>query len=59
MFHLMAVHGGEAGEISYETDRARFLGRGRRAGGRFRIVDRAQDGRLELGEQFPPVEGVP
>src|SRR5688500_1593675 len=29
MFHLMAVHGGEAGEISYETDRARFIGRGR------------------------------
>ena len=28
MFHLMAVHGGEAGEISYETDRARFVGRG-------------------------------
>src|SRR6185503_14514628 len=29
MFQLMAVHGGEqAGEISYETDRARFIGRG-------------------------------
>jgi cellobiose phosphorylase/uncharacterized membrane protein HdeD (DUF308 family) len=28
MFHLMAVHGGELGEISYETDRARFIGRG-------------------------------
>jgi cyclic beta-1,2-glucan synthetase len=28
MFHLMAVRGGEAGEISYETDRARFIGRG-------------------------------
>ncbi len=28
MFHLMAVHGGEAGEVSYETDRARFIGRG-------------------------------
>ncbi|HEY8250285.1 MAG TPA: glucoamylase family protein [Burkholderiales bacterium] len=28
MVHLMAVHGGEAGEISYETDRARFIGRG-------------------------------
>ena len=28
MFHLMAVHGGEVGEISYETDRARFIGRG-------------------------------
>ncbi|HEY5900736.1 MAG TPA: glucoamylase family protein, partial [Burkholderiales bacterium] len=29
MFHLMAVHGGEAAEASYETDRARFIGRGR------------------------------
>ena len=29
MFHLMAVHGAEqGGEISYETDRARFIGRG-------------------------------
>jgi hypothetical protein len=29
MFHLMAVHGADAGEISYETDRSRFIGRGR------------------------------
>ena len=28
LLHLMAVHGAEAGEISYETDRALFLGRG-------------------------------
>jgi cellobiose phosphorylase len=28
MFHLMAVHGAEAGTISYETDRGRFIGRG-------------------------------
>ena len=28
MLHLMAVHGAEAGEVSYETDRARFIGRG-------------------------------
>ena len=27
MFHLMAVHGVEAEEISYETDRMRFIGR--------------------------------
>jgi len=27
-FHLLAVHGAEAGECSYETDRSRFLGRG-------------------------------
>ena len=29
MFHLMTVHGAETGEVSYETDRLRFIGRGR------------------------------
>ncbi|MDD5387899.1 MAG: glucoamylase family protein [Gallionellaceae bacterium] len=29
MFHLMAVHDAEGAELSYETDRARFIGRGR------------------------------
>jgi cellobiose phosphorylase len=29
MFHLMAMHGADVGEISYETDRMRFIGRGR------------------------------
>ena len=28
MFHLMAVHGADTGEISYETDRMQFIGRG-------------------------------
>ena len=27
MFHVMAVHGADAGEMSYETDRMRFIGR--------------------------------
>ena len=31
MFHLLAVHDTESDGISYETDRARFLGRGRNA----------------------------
>ena len=31
MFHLMAVHDADVGEPSYETDRARFIGRGRDA----------------------------
>jgi cyclic beta-1,2-glucan synthetase len=31
MFHLMAVHGVESGEVSYETDRMRFIGRGKTA----------------------------
>ena len=29
MFSLMAVHDANAGELSYETDRTRFIGRGR------------------------------
>jgi cellobiose phosphorylase len=29
MLHLMAVHGAESEEVSYETDRGRFIGRGR------------------------------
>ena len=28
MFHLMTMHGAEIGEISYETDRMQFIGRG-------------------------------
>ena len=28
LLHLMAVHGGSAADASYETDRARFIGRG-------------------------------
>ncbi len=28
MFHLMAVHGANIGDISYETDRSQFIGRG-------------------------------
>ena len=28
MFHVMAVHGADIGEVSFETDRARFIGRG-------------------------------
>jgi cyclic beta-1,2-glucan synthetase len=28
MLHLMAVHGAETGEVSYETDRMKFIGRG-------------------------------
>ncbi len=29
MVHLMAVHGSESGDVSFETDRMAFLGRGR------------------------------
>ncbi len=29
MFHLMIAHGGDVAEVSYETDRMQFIGRGR------------------------------
>jgi cellobiose phosphorylase len=29
MFHILALHGAESTEVSYETDRSAFLGRGR------------------------------
>ncbi len=32
MFHLLAVHDADIDDISYETDRARFIGRGRNMG---------------------------
>jgi cyclic beta-1,2-glucan synthetase len=31
MFHMMVVHGAETGEVSYETDRMQFIGRGNTA----------------------------
>jgi cyclic beta-1,2-glucan synthetase len=31
MFHLMTAHGADIGEVSYETDRLRFIGRSRNA----------------------------
>ncbi|MBI3867247.1 MAG: cyclic beta 1-2 glucan synthetase [Verrucomicrobia bacterium] len=44
MFHLMLVDGEEIGEVSLETDRARFLGRGRTA-----AAPSAMDGPASLG----------
>ena len=32
MLHLMAVHGADSAEVSYETDRARFIGRNNHPG---------------------------
>ena len=32
MFHLMVAHGVDVGEVSYETDRTRFIGRGNTSG---------------------------
>ena len=39
MFHLMTVHGVEPGEVSYETDRMRFTGRGRTVANPQALID--------------------
>ncbi|MFC3660831.1 GH36-type glycosyl hydrolase domain-containing protein [Luteimonas notoginsengisoli] len=40
MFHLIAVHEADVDEISYETDRSRFIGRGRDARAPQAMVER-------------------
>ena len=39
MLHLMAVHGVDAGEVSFETDRMAFIGRGRTVAAPQAMVD--------------------
>jgi cyclic beta-1,2-glucan synthetase len=41
MLHLMVVHGAETGEVSYETDRLRFIGRTRSLGDPLAMGDSA------------------
>ena len=57
MFHLMAVRGAEIGEISYETDRMRFIGRGRTA-----VMPQAMDDSAALsgsaGSVLDPVVAI-
>ncbi len=47
MFHLMTAHGADIGELSYETDRLRFIGRGRSAAAPLAMSDPAA---LSCGE---------
>ena len=47
MFHLMAVHEGTSGGVSYETDRAQFIGRGNALAAPKAMVD---SGELSGGE---------
>ncbi len=42
MFHLMAVHGAQVGDVSYETDRMRFIGRGRTVAAPRALIDVAE-----------------
>ncbi|MBI5102415.1 MAG: cyclic beta 1-2 glucan synthetase [Nitrospirae bacterium] len=52
MFHLMTAHGGEITEVSYETDRMKFIGRGRSAAN-----PRAMSGRSTLSGALSGSEG--
>ncbi|RCX32729.1 cellobiose phosphorylase [Thioalbus denitrificans] len=57
MFHLMAVHDTEVDRFSYETDRARFIGRGRNT-----VAPRAMDAAGALsgthGSVLDPVAAI-
>ncbi len=53
MFHLMAVHDAHAGTASYETDRMRFIGRGRTT-----ADPQAMDGATLTGSQGAVLDPV-
>ena len=52
MFHLMTMHGAEIEEVSYETDRTQFIGRGRTI-----INPKVMIGRSTLSGALPGSEG--
>ncbi|HWA39624.1 MAG TPA: glucoamylase family protein [Burkholderiales bacterium] len=56
MFHALAVHGAECGEVSYETDRARFIGRGRTLAAPQAMQDAALSG--SQGSVLDPVVAI-
>ena len=60
MFHLLAMPGGVAGEISYETDRAKFIGRGRTAADPAAFADRDGPGTLSntQGPVLDPIVAI-
>lgn len=49
MFHLMAASGADFGEVSYETDRARFIGRGLSSAAPLAMSDAASSSRALSG----------
>ncbi|MGD0884353.1 MAG: glucoamylase family protein [Thermodesulfovibrionales bacterium] len=53
MFHLMTAHGTEIGEVSYETDRMQFIGRGRTVAN-----PQAMSGRATLSGALSGSEGA-
>ncbi|HYN13192.1 MAG TPA: glucoamylase family protein, partial [Burkholderiales bacterium] len=56
MFHAMAVHGAECTEVSYETDRARFIGRGRSVAAPQAMIDAALSG--SQGSVLDPIVAI-
>lgn len=56
MFHLMHVNGGEVEEVSYETDRMQFIGRGRTLQNPRAMEDRLLSGRE--GSVLDPVMAI-
>lgn len=56
MLHLMVVHGAEAGEVSYETDRSRFIGRTRTAAAPQAMIDATLSG--SEGSVLDPIVAI-
>jgi cellobiose phosphorylase len=56
MFHRMAVHGVAADSISYETDRAKFIGRGRTVAAPRALDERALSG--TVGSVLDPIVAI-
>ena len=57
--HLMTVHGADAGSVSYETDRARFIGRGGRWSRPRGDAESRRAVRTREGSVLDPIVGDP
>ena len=57
MFHLMTVHGADAPEISFETDRMRFIGRGGSVAAPIAMTDRGALSNTE-GSVLDPIAAI-
>ena len=57
MFHILAAHGAEVSGISYETDRMKFIGRGRTTAAPQALSTRASRGALDDTETLSGSQG--
>ena len=57
MFHLIAIHDADVGKVTYETDRARFLGRGRTATAP-QVMDHAMPLSNSQGSVLDPIVAI-